>query len=55
MTVTYLKHAVKTAATMDDDTGATVAGMLAEIEAGGDAGLRGQARRLAGRHRGWRG
>ena len=51
MTVTYLKRAVKTAATMDDDTGATVAGMLAEIEAGGEAATRAFAAKLDG----WRG
>ncbi len=37
MTVQYLKKASKTPATGEDDTRATVAGMLRDIEAGGEA------------------
>ena len=48
MTVRYLKKASKSPATGEDETRATVAGMLRDIEAGGEA----RALHYAESHRG---
>ena len=50
MSVTYLKTATKTAATGEADIRANVEGMLAEIEAGGEAKVRELAAKLDGFH-----
>ena len=48
MSMTYLKRAARTPASGADETRAVVERMLAEIEAGGEAAVRGYAERLDG-------